>query len=714
MGYTVFITEKPSVAQEYKKALGLSNIQTADGSFKGYSAELKRDVVVTWAVGHLVAIASPEDQNSEWKSWNLSNLPMIPKNWKYGLNKDTYKQFQVIKGIYKDSDCDAIYYAGDSGREGIYIQALIRNSVFGNGTVEKAKVPSSIEERVVWIDSYTKDAILKGVREAKPYNSYKNMIASAYKRAESDWLIGMNYTRAYTKVNGGYNTPIKVGRVMTPTLNLVVERQKEIDAFVKTDYYGIKTNFASWKADKNSRYYESPLLYNENGFLKKADAEKLIAELEKDMTLTVSDVKTQEKTEYAPYQFNLADLQNYCSKAFHINPTQTLSVAQSLYEKKMTTYPRTDSRFLTKAVQKDLKSRFGYDIPDRYVDDSKVTDHYAIIPTFEGNASLTDLEEKVYNVIKGRFEDMLKPPYLYTAVSVVYEHSNKEHFFEGFRIVRQQGFKKEKDNEAKTKPVPKKGDTVKVDAYNCNPMETKPPAAYTTGTLIMAMEKAGKFIEDEELREQIKTCGIGTSATRAGIIEKLSQGFMDIDKSQKITPTDFGKKVVEIIGRVDSDFLSPVRTAELEQKLSDIADGRLDPDDYEKELDKTLHETIEKIKEGGGERLYSNMRSEPEHTYDCPCCNKTLKYGRYGWYCDKKESGCGFSLSLEIMGAKITEKDLQDLIEKGKTSTSHKMKSPKGNIFNAYLVLNKADCKCDFEFDDTKNFHKKNYNKGRT
>ncbi len=688
---TVFITEKHSVAEEYRKVLKVRSSGGTDGYVEGFSPVLNKNVVITWAVGHLIGICSPEDQNPDWGGrWAKEKLPMIPKTFKYEPQKSTAKQFKIVKSLYTRKDIDEIYYAGDSGREGIYIQALIRNQIFKTA-------PKGITERVVWIDSFEEDEILKGIREAKPYIDYLPMIDSGYARAMADWLIGMNFTEAFTLTSGKL---INTGRVMTPTLAMVVKRQQEIDSFTKTDYYGVKAGDGiHWKAVEGSRFFDSPDLYNENGFAKLEKANALVNECNTDKHLKVEDVKVQQKTEYAPYLFNLADLQAYCSRTFKISPAQTLSYAQSLYEKKFTTYPRTDSRFLSTSVADAYKKK-GYNIPKRYVDDSKVTDHYAIVPTLQGNASsLSGTEKSVYEAILKRFMDTMKPPFIYDAVSVVYLHSNGERFFESFRKVKQTGFKESvQDEDVSNKPVPTKGDVIAIPVFSVRNMETKPPVAYTTGTLIMAMEKAGKLIEDEELREQIKTCGIGTSATRASIIEKLAEKeFITIDKKQKVAPTEFGKAVIPIIEKYDETLISPVKTADMEAKLHAIADRKLSLAAYRQEIDAYVSNTTKTILSGNKENLksFNSNSSNSGEAHSCPCCGNTLKYGRYGWYCD-----CKFSFGLEICGHKMKESDLEDVIKKGKTKT-YSFKSKAGKSFKAKLVLNKETKKLDFEFDNS-------------
>ena len=722
---TVIITEKPSVARDYRSVLKIKDDSANKGYYEGYSNVINKDVVITWAIGHLISLAEPKEQNEEWDSWSVSHLPMIPSKYKYNILPHTRKQFAVIKSIYTSPDVERIYYAGDSAREGIYIQALIRNQIF--------KTKPKCDERVVWLDSTTEEEILKGIKNAKPYSDYQNMIESGYMRAISDWLIGMNFTEAFTLA---YNTKnaIKVGRVKTPTLAMIVHRQEEIDKFVKTDYFGIKADdFASWKAVKGTRFFESNQLYNENGFKNKADAEGLLSEFNKAKMLTVSDVKTTTKTEYAPYLFNLADVQATCSKKYHITPAKALEIVQSLYEKKYTTYPRTDSRFLTSAIASELKVK-GYNIPARYIDDSKVKDHYAIIPTFAGNAdALEGLEKSVYELILKRFLDTMKPPYIYDAISVVYTHENGEKFFEAFRKVKQLGYKentpkeesgeddekKEENDEDKVvdKDIPKVGSIVPVGEYKLHSMETKPPVPYTTGTIILAMEKAGKLIEDEELREQIKTSGIGTSATRSGIIEQIiKDGYIIVDKKQKIAPTDFGKAIIPKIEKYDATLISPVKTAEMEEKLSSVANGEMTRDEYTNMINSyvrsTVHEVISSDKSNDvalpssgndSKSIGSKGSNFGEIIGKCPRCGKNIVESMKAYGCEDKN--CGFILWKEnrfFQTAKktLTKQIATSLITKGSVYVKGLYSQRTGKTYDATVVIEDTgtyvNCKPDF------------------
>jgi DNA topoisomerase-3 len=695
---TIFITEKPSVAQEYKKVLGISTNGKHDGYVEGYSSVLGKDVQITWAVGHLIALASVDEQidqkvysakelKEKKRKWSKSYLPVIPENYIYTLNPSTASQFKVVKSLYTQSDVEAIYYAGDSGREGIYIQALIRNQIFKN------KDPKC-KEYVVWIDSFTEEEILRGIREAKPYHAYDKMIASGYKRAISDWLIGMNCTQAFTLTSG---TLINTGRVMTPTLAMIVDRQKAIDDFKVTPYFGINSvcdfGKTSWKADKKSRFFESNLLYNESGFKDRIECQTLLDEFNTDKHLKVESKETTEKTEYAPLLFNLADLQAYCSKAFGLSPTQTLGYAQSLYEKKMTTYPRTDARVLSSAVAKDIEAKFHKKVPAKYVDDSKITDHYAIIPTGQ-HTSISGMEEKVYNAILTRYNAIFMPPYKYNSVATVFVHSNGEHFYLTEQITTQLGFRELYGEKASGKDNGlKAGDVVNVTAFEINAMETKAPAPYTQGSIITAMEKCGKEIDDKELADTLKGCGIGTSATRAGILDKLiDKGFVGT-KGKVLFPTEKGKLTIEMIRGFDENLTSPVKTAEMEQKLNDIASGSLSEDEYSAEFNEYIKEIIELIFSKNTMKI---SKDSAVKTLPCPCCGKDMKYGRYGRYCE-----CGFNFPKEICKAKLTEKDIESLALKGKTSAKQFI-SKNGKKFFARLAVDKKERKLTFDFSTSK------------
>lgn len=659
----VFITEKPSVAREYRKVLGISDSDGKKGYYEGHSSVMGGNTIVTWAVGHLVSLCTPDKQNPEWAgNWSKSKLPMIPEKYKYAPLEGTADQYHNVKSVYTRSDVDCIYYAGDSGREGIYIQALIRNQIF--------KSKPKCDEKVVWISSYSEPSILQGIKDAKPYSDYQNMVDSGYARAISDWLIGMNFTQGFTLTS---NKLINTGRVITPTLAMIVGRQNEIDNFTKTFFYGLQaSNGAAWKAVEGSRFFESDLLYNENGFLKEADAEKLVAECNGDKKLTASKVEVKEKREYAPHPFSLLDLQVYCSKNLKMSPDMTLKIAQSLYENKYTTYPRTDTKFLDTKTQADLK-KHGYDIPDRYVDDSKVTDHYAIIPDVNGRglsndtALLSGDEKKVYDIIEKRFLDLMKPAFVFDAVSVAYKHSCGEYFFIGFKNVKALGWREGQKVDMTQTAVPAEGSVIAVDEFTIRNMETKPPVPFTTDTLLQAMDNAGRFVEDDALKKQLKACkGIGTPATRAEVIKRLAdKGFIIIDSKQKVTPTEFGMKVVPIITKYDETLVSPVKTAEMEMQLERIASGELNINDYLAEINEYVRTTTKTILANQDTTFASERGSGDSPTYKCPKCGGDVVHGKFGWYCKAK---CGFFPKQKIFGYELKEKQVEALLSGKQTS----------------------------------------------
>lgn len=678
---TVIITEKPSVAREYARILKVSG-KSNQGYIQGYSSVLNKNLCVTWAVGHLITLGRVEEQ-IECKSlpanvkdpWSFSKLPILPKNWFYKVIPEVSDQFKVIKFLYTSPETNEIYYAGDSGREGIYIQALIRNKIFNN------KDPKNIIEKVVWIDSQTEEEILRGINEAKPYHDYDNMIAAGYERASWDWLMGMNLTEGFTLKysKGGV---LNQGRVMTPCNSLVVKRQKEIDNFVPTDFYGIKANLLNghtpvWKVDDDSFLKDSPVLYNETGFKLEENARKLIGSFNHSMVLTVESITTTQKKEYAPQLFNLARLQSECSANYHLSPKQTLDIAQELYEGKHITYPRTDAPVLSQAVAQELRKK-GFNIPDskKYVDDSRITDHYAIIPTFEKEyADDSSLKYKIYTLILNRFKAITMPPYVYDETKVKYIHNNKEHFYEESKNGVSLGFKAlyKEDLPQSTPITVNKGDVVTVNEYVLTQGQTKAPTPYTTGQLILAMEKAGKLIEDEELANQIKTCGIGTSATRADIIEKLATiGYITIDKNQKITPTSIGIYVDSIVSAIDPTFVSPEKTAELEQMLNNIAEGTLTRE--------IAHQTIEDYIQSIINKL-SEVKEQGEYT--CPYCGGALVNGTYGYWCKTSKDFKSFG------SHKLNENDVKLILSKGKTDLLN-LKTKEGKSYQAYITKGEA------------------------
>lgn len=579
----IIIAEKNSVAQEYAKVLGVPG-KVSQGYMENDSW------IVTWAVGHLVTLSYPEKYKEELKEWKLETLPFIPEKYKYEAIATTKRQFEIVKKLYNRPDVGAIYYAGDSGREGLYIQMLIRMLAGHN---------AQAQEKVVWINSQTEEEILNGISQAKALGEYKNMSDAGYMRGIADYLIGINFSRLLSilyapMLNTGsgqkHKVPISVGRVMTCVLGMIVKREREIVNFHVQNFYRIKGNIETngtsvdceWRVTEESNYFQSPKLYSEFGFIKETDAENLIQFLNHKIVIT--DIEKNIEKKNAPLLYNLAELQNECSKLLHISPVETLSIAQSLYEKKITTYPRTDARVLSSAVVKEVYKNLSglknnekyrdyvlnieskhYTLKGKYVDDSKITDHYAIIPTGKLADGLTEKESKVYEMIVRRFLAAFYPPAEFEAIRFCAKVNN-ESFFGAKKFLVKAGYydmtgvpdeyrKNAGDDNIRTI---QKGSAYKI-SYEIRKGMTAPPKRYTSGSMIIAMENAGQLIEDDELREQIKSNGIGTSATRAEIISKLIKlNYVNLnDAKQILTPTNLGNMVYEVVNMEIPDLLSP-------------------------------------------------------------------------------------------------------------------------------------------------------------
>ena len=665
MSKALYIAEKPSVAQEFAKALKI-NGQRRDGYLES------QDSVVTWCVGHLVTMSYPEKYDIKYKRWSLDTLPFLPREFKYEVIPGVQKQFEIVKGLLNREDVDTIYVCTDSGREGEYIYRLVAQMAGVRGKKEKR----------VWIDSQTEEEIMRGIREAKDLSAYDNLSASAYLRAKEDYLMGINFSRVLTlrygnSVSNYLNTKyqaISVGRVMTCVLGMVVRREREIRAFVKTPFYRVLSSIAlegenfegEWRAVEGSRYFQTPYLYKENGFKEKAYAEKLIQELlvSQPLQCTVEKIERKKENRNPPLLFNLAELQNVCSKLFKISPDETLKSVQELYEKKLVTYPRTDARVLSTAAAKEIYKNISglrnYEhtaeiaqhiieqgnyknlAKTRYVNDKQITDHYAIVPTGQGLNALRSVSltaQRVYETIVRRFVCIFYPPAVYQKISLVTKIQN-ESFFSSFKVLLDEGYLKVATNSfAKRKAADamssvnragvagnegseeedpdtgknggnkaddsaedmacdtrllaalqnlKKGDILSVDSLSIKEGETSPPKRYNSGSMILAMENAGQLIEDEELRAQIKSCGIGTSATRAEILKKLCNiKYLALNKkTQVITPTLLGEMIFDVVNCSIRQLLNPELTASWEKGLNYVAEGSITEQEY---MDKLEH-----------------------------------------------------------------------------------------------------------------------------
>lgn len=646
MGKSVYIAEKPSVAQEFAKALKLKT-RRGDGYLESEEA------IVTWCVGHLVTMSYPEAYDPALKKWSLQTLPFIPDDFKYEVIPSVEKQFRIVSGILNREDVDTIYVCTDSGREGEYIYRLVEQEAHVTGKKRKR----------VWIDSQTEEEILRGIREAKDLSEYDNLSNSAYLRAKEDYLMGINFSRLLTLKYGNsisnylktkYSV-ISVGRVMTCVLGMVVRREREIRDFVKTPFYRVistvdasgHTFEGEWRAVKGSRYVEvkpaarddsgqadgkpaeesliySRDLYKENGFKERSKAEELIAYLSEEQPLScvVESIEKKKEKKNPPLLYNLAELQNDCSKRFKISPDETLRIVQELYEKKLVTYPRTDARVLSTAVAKEITrnlnglSKYEMAAPylqdilsfgsyknlakTRYVNDKQITDHYAIIPTGQGLPALKSVSataHKVYDLIVRRFLSIFYPAAVYQKVSIV-SKMREESFFSSFKVLAEEGYLKAAGMPQSKDQTPdtdlfdviktlRKGTVLPVQSLDIKEGETSPPKRYNSGSIILAMENAGQLIEDEELRAQIKGSGIGTSATRAEILKKLIHiKYLGLNKkTQIITPTLQGEMVYDVVDNSIRSLLNPELTASWEKGLTYVAEGSITSDEYMKKLD---------------------------------------------------------------------------------------------------------------------------------
>ena len=640
----LLITEKPSVAMEFAKVLKLN------GSRKnGYLED--NNWIVTWCVGHLVTMSYPEKYDENLKFWRLNTLPFIPSKYKYEVIESVKNQYNIIKNLINREDVNEIYVATDSGREGEYIFRLVEQQI---------GIKKAIRKRV-WIDSQTEEEIKRGIEKAKDLSEYDSLSDSAYLRAKEDYLIGINFSRLLTIIYGKRvakelnedRVSISIGRVMTCVLGMIVSREREIRDFKKVPYYKIIGEFgtesssfkAEWKVNEKSKIFNSPKLYNESGFKNIEDAKKFIISL-KDKEATILDIKKSKTKESAPLLFNLAEIQNECTKRFKIKPDETLDIIQNLYENKLVTYPRTDARVLSSAIAKVItknlnglakgykddevqeylnkmsKEKYKTDLTKtKYVNDSKITDHYAIIPTgqgFENFDKLPNLQKEIYKVIVKRFIAIFYPPAEYNKISIIVQVEN-EQFLTNGKVCTKQGYLevlKGKKEENDVKDVEKgqekrediennleklnslkKNQKLNVLNFETKTSETSPPSRYNSGSIILAMENAGKLIEDETLREQIKGAGIGTSSTRAEIIKKLERiGYININnKTQIITPTEKGEKIYEVVLSSMPDMLNPKLTASWEKGLDMVSKREIKPEEFMTKLENYIHSKVDKL-----------------------------------------------------------------------------------------------------------------------
>ena len=746
MGKALIITEKPSVAQEFAKILKVSGRQNGYLENESY--------VITWCVGHLVEMVYPEEYDSKYKKWKLEDLPFLPKDYKYGVIKSVSGQYDVVHKMLHREDIDTVYWAGDAGKEGQTIEENIRN--FGG-------VREGMQELRVWIDSQTEEEILRGIKEAKPMREYANLGKSGIMRTIEDYAMGINFSRAMSVKYGNLlndaagtksYTAIAVGRVMTCVLGMVVIREREIRNFIETPFYRIVGKFtdaeieAEWKTTEESAYYASPLLYKENGFAKEEDAKAFLESLA-GKEARVSSVEKGISKKKAPLLFNLAELQAECAKRFKISPDETLQIAQDLYEKKLTTYPRTDARVLSSAVAKEISKNVsrlkGYEPVSQFVnaimqsgtyrsigrsvytDDSKITDHYAIIPTGQLTElnSVNGLHRQVYDLIVRRFLSIFYPPAEYQTVKFIAK-IEKESFFAGGKILKSPGYlcvlgkeaaeEKDEDGGEKEEGTNAKmllamieklseNDVVPVKGMDIKEGKTSPPKRYTSGSMVLAMENAGQLIEDEELRAQIKGSGIGTSATRAEIIKKLVRvGYLNLNrKSQVLTPTMLGEMIFETVSMTVPELLNPKMTASWEKGLDGITRGTVDMGEYRAKLEDFIRrETLSMVQTDRKQELIKRIQpltgresrgaaARKKLGIKCPLCDGEVEITPFGYGCSNyRTNGCKFSIGT-IAGRDLTEEEVTKLLTEGKTEILNGFVSKLKKKFSAALIYKKDE-----------------------
>lgn len=733
MGKRLFITEKPSVARDFAKALGVHGTNN-DGYLEG------DNTIITWCVGHLITMSYPEKYNPDLKAWKLETLPFLPKNFKYEVIESVSKQFDVVKSLIERPDVDHIYYSGDAAREGEYIQRLVR---------QFCQIKPNVEERRVWIDSQTEEEIQRGIREAKPLSDYDLISDSGYMRAIEDYLFGINLSRAYTIkfgrlycniVGDPNNKPIAVGRVMTCVLGMIVNRERLIKSAKEIPFYGLRgfvgDSSVDWKTTETSAYFDSPLLYKNGAFADKKNAEELKNKCDSVGKLLYLNKEKSKEKKNAPLLYNLAELQGECSTALKITPDQTLQIVQSLYEKKMVTYPRTDARVLSSAVAKEISYNINglkshpvvgkaASLADaenianigntKYTNDKMISDHYAIIPTGKEVSlygSLTENEKTVYTMICRRFLAIFYQEAIYEKINYVFDCKG-EIFQASTKSLVSPGYLSVYDKTA-DEDEDMFGNLSVGEAYDANfeiiEGKTQPPKRYTSGSIILAMENAGQLIEDEELRAQIKGSGIGTSATRAEILKKLvANNYIELNKkTQVLSPSERGEVIFDIVNNITPSLLRPEMTANWEKGLDMVANGGVTKDGYLEKLYAYVTREVNAVKEASVDELkkllpeekvkqtssgkYIKMEIKPKFKKNspkkmpetCPHCGGTIKEFDWGYTCNKCTAKVGKKVGL----TELPEEQIAKLFCSGETDYMEFLKKDKSGTFSAKLKAN--------------------------
>lgn len=690
MGRILIVAEKPSVARDIARVVGCN---------KKNEGFLESDkYIVSWALGHLVALCEPEDYDMSYKKWSMDNLPIMPENMKLKAIKKTSKQLTLLKKLMNGKDIDYVICATDSGREGELIFRYIYQFV-------KCSKPF----KRLWISSMTDEAIKEGLMNLKDSKEYDNLYLSAKCRSEADWLVGINASRAYTIT---HKALLSVGRVQTPTLYLIVKRQYEIDNFKSTDYYEVQTDYGSFSGIWFNEKYSNTHIDD----IKKA--EEIKTKVNKKQAV-VTLVESENKKEYPPLLYDLTELQRAANRAFGYSAKKTLDIAQNLYEKhKIITYPRTDSRYITEDMKNTVAFTFkklvsvdvykndisqlnlnALNFNKRIVDNSKVSDHHAIIPANNKPAlnRLTNDEFNVYNLVVKRFTAVFYPPYEYNIKTVVAESQNESFVSKGktdlnlgWRIIEPL-----KDKEEKTviPPELKKGDCLNIVSAKVLKKKTQPPKQYTEATLLSAMENAGREIEDETLKEQMKDSGLGTPATRAAIIERLlSVGYIK-RKGKSLVPEEKGKRLCMA---VPEEIKSAETTGKWEKGLSSVSKGKMAPDRFMGSIKRFVMFLIDDAQKNKREVVFEAETPIKKHRNvslgKCPVCGSKVLENSKAFYCSNWKEGCAFTVWKNILdryGNNMDSAKMRKILKNGRAEKIKITMPQTGESGMADLVLNK-------------------------
>ncbi|WP_137404052.1 type IA DNA topoisomerase [Echinicola rosea] len=681
----VCIAEKPSVAREIAQVIGAKSRK--DGYFEGNGYQ------VTWTFGHFCSLYPPEDYDPTWKRWDLYTLPMLPKRFETKVIPDSgvKKQFKIIRNLVNKAE--TVINCGDAGQEGELIQRWVLKQADYQGKVQR-----------LWISSLTQESIQSGFENLKPAEEFDNLYYAGSSRAIGDWLLGMNATRLYTLKYGGYKQVLSIGRVQTPTLAMLVNRHLEIKNFKPEPFWELQTI-----------YRDTIFNSTEGKFLKKENGEALLAQITgKDLTITAIDQK--EGKEYAPKLFDLTSLQVYCNNKFNLTADNTLKTVQRLYEMKVVTYPRVDTTFLPNdmypkipGILKGLSNYHQFTAPlltkkirksPKVFNDKKVTDHHAIIPTGE-EKQLGHTEQKVYDIIVRRFLAVFYPDCKVAKTQVSGEIENttftakgKEILEEGWRALFAKDNKKEKDD-GDSKDEDEEGILPAFEKGEHGPHQptlkektTKPPKNYTEASLLRAMETAGKQVEDDELRELMKSNGIGRPSTRASIIETLFRRKYIQRNKKLVVPTEMG---IQLIGTIQNELLKSAElTGQWEKQLKEIEEGEFSAIQFISNMKKMVASLVTEVKqESNKPRLASPYASDSNknastakstnsptkrtakglNDVSCPKCGQgNVIKGKTAYGCSQWKTGCNLRLPMKVMGKKLTDKQVQRLIEKKATT----------------------------------------------